>query len=314
MSLCDPCPVIDCPADDPFALYTLQEETFPFVLNCPPGYDCAPVPGSDISMVCCDDFMVTRTLPTALTQDIYTSILTGMIQECQTHQPFCGGQQVFSLYWNSPQSCTKYCPDGNPFTYTVPSGVVLAPTILQANQAAAARACSLAISKRICLGALNPVCCINEVFSAKITASGGGLAHSPSTNNWTISAGSLPTGLTFNGGDILGTFAIITGTPTVAGTYGFTVKVMAPDGQYQTKNYTLSVIQITPTTLPEAEVGIPYAQQLTATGIPPGKTAAFAVTSGILPTGLTLSAAGLVSGTPTGVNLPSTFNVTVTIT
>lgn len=54
----------------------------------------------------------------------------------------------------------------------------------------------------------------------------------------------------------------------------------------------------TPGSLPQAQVGKPYNVQLVATGGVPPYT--FTVASGTLPPGLTLSAAGDLSGTPTG--------------
>lgn len=65
---------------------------------------------------------------------------------------------------------------------------------------------------------------------------------------------------------------------------------------------------ITTLTLPAATQGTAYSQQLAATGTP---APSFAVTSGTLPAGLSLSASGLISGTPTSVGA-STFTVTAT--
>ncbi|HMX28129.1 MAG TPA: SBBP repeat-containing protein, partial [Blastocatellia bacterium] len=66
---------------------------------------------------------------------------------------------------------------------------------------------------------------------------------------------------------------------------------------------------INPATLPNGFVGVAYSQMLTATG----GTApySFGVTAGTLPNGLTLSAAGLLSGTP---NATGTFTFTVSVT
>ncbi|HEX9001542.1 MAG TPA: putative Ig domain-containing protein [Blastocatellia bacterium] len=68
-------------------------------------------------------------------------------------------------------------------------------------------------------------------------------------------------------------------------------------------------ITVTPAPLPTGTAGTPYSQQLTGNG----GTApySFAVSSGILPNGVTLSSAGLLSGTPVGMG---TFNFTVQAT
>jgi hypothetical protein len=68
-------------------------------------------------------------------------------------------------------------------------------------------------------------------------------------------------------------------------------------------------IAIAPSPLPPAVVGLPYSQHLTASGTAGPYT--YAVTAGALPTGLTLSASGILSGTATS---NATFNFTVTAT
>lgn len=68
-------------------------------------------------------------------------------------------------------------------------------------------------------------------------------------------------------------------------------------------------ITVSPATLPNAEVGMPYSQNISASGGTSPYT--FAVTTGSLPSGLTLSSGGLLSGTPDGLGL-SNFTVTAT--
>jgi hypothetical protein len=127
---------------------------------------------------------------------------------------------------------------------------------------------------------------------------------------WSISAGSLPAGLTLDG-----VFGRISGTPTVSGASPFTLVVT--DNQGATANAKLSItvtgtavtITVTPTTLPAGTVGTAYSQTMTATGGQSPYT--FALTAGTLPAGLTLSSAGLVSGTPTATGA-STFTVQAT--
>lgn len=65
-------------------------------------------------------------------------------------------------------------------------------------------------------------------------------------------------------------------------------------------------VEITTTSLPSGQVGVPYSQQLAATGGDGGY--AWTRISGTLPTGLSLSTGGLLSGTPTG---SGTANFTV---
>src|SRR5207253_373982 len=122
-----------------------------------------------------------------------------------------------------------------------------------------------------------------------------------------------PAGLTMS------TAGKITGTPTAGGTFNFTVT--ATDSSTGTgpfsgsQSYSLVVaaptIAISPTTLPGAKIGTSYNHTLTATGGTAPYTS-FMVTAGTLPTGLTLSTSGLLSGVPTIGG--GTFSFTVTAT
>src|SRR6185436_5530946 len=92
----------------------------------------------------------------------------------------------------------------------------------------------------------------------------------------------------------------ISGTPTAAGSSNVTIQVADSAQGRATKAFTLQVtaeLTIVTATLAPGTVGTPYSQPLQATG----GTAPFtwSVASGQLPQGLTLSAAGTISGTPT---------------
>jgi uncharacterized delta-60 repeat protein len=127
-------------------------------------------------------------------------------------------------------------------------------------------------------------------FSVTIAASGGTAPYT-----YAISAGTLPAGVT------LTTAGVLAGTPTAAGSSTFTIRATATGGCTGDKSYTLTIapgcptITLSPATLPSGTVGTAYTQTFTASG---GATA-FTVSSGTLPAGLTLSAAGMLSGTPT---------------
>lgn len=69
-------------------------------------------------------------------------------------------------------------------------------------------------------------------------------------------------------------------------------------------------LTITSGSPPAGEVNAPYSFQFTATGGTGNYN--WAVTAGTLPAGLTLSAAGLLSGTPTAAG--TSPNITVTVT
>jgi hypothetical protein len=129
------------------------------------------------------------------------------------------------------------------------------------------------------------------------------------TYTWTIDSGALPTGLTLSAG-------VISGTPTgLGGDFTVTVKATGncSTGQTATKAFTFTIgcptISITTSSLPNGTAGAAYSQQLAASG---ATTYTWAIDSGALPTGLTLSSAGLISGTPTGAG--GSFPVTVRAT
>ncbi|HWX65383.1 MAG TPA: putative Ig domain-containing protein [Rhodanobacter sp.] len=144
-------------------------------------------------------------------------------------------------------------------------------------------------------------------YSQALTASGGTAPYT-----YTISSGALPVGLALNSGGTL------SGTPTVSGSFTFTAQVTdsstgagAPFSA--TRSYTLVVaapaVSITPASLPAAQAGASFTQQLTATG--GNGTYTFALTAGSLPAGISFTFAGLLSGTPTAAG---SFNITVKAT
>ncbi len=104
----------------------------------------------------------------------------------------------------------------------------------------------------------------------------------------------LGSGANLAGQALAGTGA--TGAVTMAGSGGNTISgcTVAPAP--------CPTITIAPSTLPIGKVGVAYSQQITASGgIGPY---IFSVVSGALPAGLTLTAGGLLSGTPTTVGTP----------
>ena len=112
----------------------------------------------------------------------------------------------------------------------------------------------------------------------------------------------------------LSTSGVISGTATAPGVFSFKVGVTDTNGCAGDKWYTVNVIcptiTIAPSALPSGQIGMAYSQTITATGgVSPY---AFAQTGGSLPAGMSLSTAGVLSGTPTSVS--SVFTVTATDT
>ncbi|MDQ0331109.1 hypothetical protein QV13_22365 [Mesorhizobium hungaricum] len=141
-------------------------------------------------------------------------------------------------------------------------------------------------------------------YTGKVTASGGTGPY-----RFEILTGALPSGLTLDPG------GTISGTPSVSGSFDFTVK--ATDDStgtgapfFGTKQMTLKVaapgIAIGPSSLPNATGGVVYSQALDASGgVGPYS---FSVLSGAMPAGINLSTKGVVSGTPT---VSGSFDLTV---
>ena len=128
---------------------------------------------------------------------------------------------------------------------------------------------------------------------------------------WAISNESLPAGLTLDTST-----GVISGTPATPGTAAFTVQATDSENPAMTATEPLSItvnpapLAVTTTSLPGATVGGSYRQTLAASGGIAPYT--WSVSSGSLPTGLSLNpSTGVISGTPAVLGT-STFTVTVT--
>ncbi len=120
----------------------------------------------------------------------------------------------------------------------------------------------------------------------------GGLAP----YNWTLSSGSLPNGLT------LQTSGLLTGTPTVTGSFPISVQVMDAAGQAVQRTLTLTIappgLQINVAALPNGKFEAPTRSDLIGSnGTVPYHWSLAA--GGVLPAGVSLNAnTGVLSGTP----------------
>lgn len=132
-------------------------------------------------------------------------------------------------------------------------------------------------------------------YSGSLTANGGVTPY-----NWKIVSGSLPPGIT------LASNGTLAGTPTVAGSYSFTIQATDAESVPQTVSVPLSLtisstgstlLSITTSSLPEGGVNHSYSASLAANG---GTSPySWTLVSGSLPVGVSLSTAGVISGTPT---------------
>lgn len=149
---------------------------------------------------------------------------------------------------------------------------------------------------------------VNAAYSVTIGATGGSAPYT-----FTQSGGTLPTGLT------LSSAGVLSGTPSAAGTYSFSVTVTDSAGQADTDPFVVTILAastlaITTASLPDGTQGTAYGPTgtgvtLTASG--GSGTYTWAVTAGSLPPGLTLASGGLLSGTPTATG---TYTFTISVT
>jgi hypothetical protein len=146
---------------------------------------------------------------------------------------------------------------------------------------------------------------VGTIYSQQLSASGGVTPYT-----WSIDSGSLPAGLSLTAAT-----GEISGTPTSSGTSSFTVKVTdsdTPTASTDTQALTITIyadLNITTTSLADATKNIAYNESLAATGGLAPYT--WTLDSGWLPIGLSLSSAGVISGTPTSYGI---FDFTVKCT
>ena len=143
-----------------------------------------------------------------------------------------------------------------------------------------------------------------SLYNGQVSLFGGVAPYSV-----TVTSGSLPGGLSIDN------TGLITGTPSVAGTFTFTIQVKDSSVQTSVTSPVLTIrvgmpLVITTTSLPAAAISTPYSASLATTGGLGNQT--WSLPSGVLPTGLSLSGAGVISGiTPT---TGGTFTFTVKVT
>lgn len=122
---------------------------------------------------------------------------------------------------------------------------------------------------------------------------------------WGIT-GTLPTGLILDVNT-----GLISGIPTVAGTYSFSISVEDKLARTDVKSFSITVGAlnqpiIVTTSIPDADLSVLYNQRLIATGGVPGYT--WSISDGDLPEGITLSPNGILSGIPKSIGI---FNFTI---
>jgi hypothetical protein len=217
-----------------------------------------------------------------------------------------GGNSCNKVYWQVGSSAT--IGTGTSFT-----GDILALTSITLTTGANTNGRALARNGSVTLDTNNvntcgvlacPIITVNPAtlpngsvgtaYSQTVSGSGGTAPYT-----FTISSGALPTGLILNS-----VSGAITGTPTTAGTFTFTITAVDAAGCAGSRLYTVTIasvgcpaITLSPATLPPAMAQAAYSQTVTASGGTAPYT--YTIAAGALPSGLTLNpATGMISGVP----------------
>ena len=172
-------------------------------------------------------------LPPGLTLQPDTGVISG--------SPTAGGNFRFTAQVSSPTE-TKTGPGTDTSTATLSISVTVATLWITTD------------------GDPLPPATVGVPYSVKLDAAGG---ITPYT--WALDTGTLPPGLKLHPAT-----GVISGTPTVGGSFGFSVDVTDSEPQPQTESLTASMTVGSPLAisadLPAGTAGDPYSGQLTASG------------------------------------------------
>lgn len=174
----------------------------------------------------------------------------------------------------------------SPFTVTVTNPGVTAPT-----------GSSVHISSNSVTAGNSPIWVTTSPLSYDFGVSwnGGNLSATDSDGGssvtYSIVSGSLPTGITLNTSN-----GVLSGTPS-SSQVSATIRATDSGGNYVDRTFLFNRKPVWSTTnLPSATKDSAYSYQLSVTD---DNTITYSLLSGSLPTGLSLSSSGLISGTPT---------------
>ncbi len=214
---------IDCPDDAAFPYSLTGPPAFPFVVNCPPGFDCANA--DSVSMLCCTTVLTTL-IPQGSSSAQRLLLVQRMIDNCRATIPVCEGvptvpPNVTDFFFSRTKSAGFNCPTDQglfgQYTYTVPAGRWISPTQREADELAQEDATNFANANHFC-AKVPPLCpCALTEINYTIPIVGG---NAPFTFTG-VSSGHLPSGVTASTGSNIK----LTGTIRTMGTFEFSLRV-----------------------------------------------------------------------------------------
>ena len=162
---------------------------------------------------------------------------------------------------------------------------------------------------------INPAVTVAPATLPDWTISKSGYTQTITSSNGTgakalaLTAGAVPTGMTFTPAT-----GVLSGTPTVANTFNFTITATDTVSATGSQAYTIIInpaVTVSPATLPDWTISKSgYTQTITGSNGTGAK--ALALTAGAVPTGMTFTpVTGVLNGIPTATG---TFNFTITAT
>lgn len=129
---------------------------------------------------------------------------------------------------------------------------------------------------------------VGVAYSFTFEADGGSAPHT-----FVVHSGGLPPGLT------LSSEGAVSGTPTAAGAYSFYIQAADSTWLKSERKFTIDIspkLTIVNNSIPAATTGVLYSVKLSTSG---GSASSWKLSAGSLPSGLTLTSNGTITGTPT---------------
>lgn len=196
----------------------------------------------------------------------------------------------------------NFPPSAAPYTITITNPGVTSPTGSSLHISSNAITSAGAAPVWVTTSPL-PIFAYNASYSTTLSAT-----DANGSVSYSIVSGSIPSGLSLNSSS-----GVISGTPTSSSNTTFTIRATDLGGNYVDRSFSManaSPTWVTGSILTTFTKNVSYSNQLSATD-DSGNTMSYSLITGSLPTGLTLSSTGLISGTPTG-SSPASFSVRAT--